>query len=236
MQLGFHLKLQTPTVELSSWENEAILWKQLVLELDCNLNLSSLESKLIYLLGTLLSINESVGCLLIRKDFARQISYVPAYGIYASAIELLGRSVRGEIAHHKSCLVEGLKWLSNPSHPNYLSVSENHPLIQTSQKSYSLSDLRSLRNYSAHGQATADYCNIDYEIISSLHPIFKAAISCYCSALSVSDELCNNLAKANIVPLRGMPILKAAISINEVSDCHSNLGSIFDRFDTLLRL
>jgi hypothetical protein len=236
MNFSIELKLSNPTTNIPSWYTEADQWEQLNRDMGGNLSLSPLAIKAIYVIGVVFNICESVSYLLREEGFARQVSYVPAYGIYASSIELLGRSISGEHLPHKSCLSSGLMWLCRPAFPNYLNVGNQTGIIQTNQRQYSIEELKNLRNYAAHGQAVSNYYNVDYEIIGKLHFLLKTAVSCYWNELKNNENLCNNLAKANIIPLRGLPILKFIFLVNENHDYLQDIGDAFSKFDTLFLL
>jgi hypothetical protein len=152
------------------------------------------------------------------------------------AIELLGRSVEGEESTYKSNLRSGLKWLYNPLYPNCRSVDKNTIIITTLQKQYSINELEQLRNYAAHGQAVSAYYNIDYEIIANLHQLLKIALTSYWNEIKNNEELCNNLAQANIIPLRGLPILQFRFLLNENHHYLHCIGDAFSKFDKLFQI
>jgi hypothetical protein len=87
--------------EIRRWEQEAAQWEELN---PGNPDFYPLTVKAGYVIGVIYEICESVSCPLSNPVFARRTSYVPAYGILASAVEILGRCVTGESRSYRSTL------------------------------------------------------------------------------------------------------------------------------------
>lgn len=225
-----NVKLANPSTPSPNWPAEAVLWTQLNNDIGGSSHYSPLTIKAIYVTGVIYQICESVSFLLSKPDFARQITYIPAVGLYASGIEILGRCVKGESSHWKSSLLHGLKWLKSPVASSYSLVPKTDILISTATKSYSLEEIESLRNYSAHGQATSQYYALDYQLLATMHPLLVNGLESYWQQIIAGEDLCNNLALANIVPFRGLPILSIILSKNPV------IKEIFQRFNNEYRV
>ena len=236
MNFSISLRRLSPIDSSPDWYNESNLWQKLNNDVGGDPSLPALTVKAIYLTGTIFNICESVSFLLKHEDFARQVSYIPGYGVYASAIELLGRAVCGSANPRKSCLKTGFQWLHQPSFTSYVNFGGETSIIRTDQGQYSINELASLRNYAAHGQAVSDCYNVDYEIIIKLHRLLKLSISSYWTELQSSEHLCNNLATANIVPIRGLSILKFTSLMNQTQSSQTSIGEIFAKFDSLFSL
>lgn len=219
-------------IEIDNWEQEAEQWKELN---PGNPDFYALTVKAGYVIGVIYDICQSVSCLLGEPEFARKTSYIPAYGILASGIEILGRCVKGESRCYRSTLKAGFKWLARPDSVSYSVVSKCHKLITTTQRpcSYTIEELMFLRNYAAHGQATAQFCEIDFEIIAKLHPLLRDGLQHYWSKLKSPGNkmLSTNLAKANIIALRDWPVFKylTLFSRDKKGEYHS-VTQIFDSF------
>jgi hypothetical protein len=214
--------------EIAKWNQEAAQWKALN---PGNPDFNPLTVKAGYVIGIIYDICESVSCLLSDSGFARQTSYIPAYGIFASGVEILGRCVKGEPTSHRSTLRAGFKWLADPTPSS--TVSKNRKLVTTSQRAYTIEELEHLRNFAAHGQATSQFCNIDYELLSRLQPLLRDGVQHYWSKLKLpgSDELSTNLARANVIGLRDWPVFKCWSLFNrDRQGKHHSVTEIFDRF------
>ena len=128
-----NVKLENPTVPVQDWRRQAREWKTLNKEVNGNPDFYPLTVKFGYALGVIYDVCQSVSCLLSSGQLARQTSYVPAYGLFGSGVELLGRCVAGELRPWKSTLRAALRWLAEPRFPQYERVDEDKELISTSQ-------------------------------------------------------------------------------------------------------
>lgn len=193
MTFAIHTAISSPTVSIPEWLTEQILWNKLYADVGGQQTLSAISIKAIYVTGTIFQICESVAVLLSKRDFARQVSYIPALGIYISAVEILGRCIKGETSHRRSTLQLGLKWLCNPSYPEYSSTPKNAIVVATKAKVYTIEDIEALRNFSAHGQAVSQLYVLDYELIEELHTKLTNGLVEFWKQLAREPELCNNL-------------------------------------------
>jgi hypothetical protein len=237
MTAPINVKLKNPTVSVQDWQQQAQEWKDLNRKVNGNLGFYPLTIKFGYVLGVIHDICESVACLLHETQFARRTSYIPAYGLFASGIELLGRCVDGESNPRKSTLRAGLRWLADPRFPQYEQVPENTALISTSQGDYTIDELAHLRNFAAHGQATSAFQTVDYQVISQLRPLLRDSLEHYWAKLTTDDDPCNKLALANVVRLRGWPVLKtwSLLQGNEQIG-YQSITDLFDRFEQLFEI
>ena len=216
--------------EVQKWHQEAAQWTALN---PGNPDFHPLTVKAGYVIGVIYDICESVSCLLKDSGFARQTSYIPAYGVFASGVEILGRCVKGESKSYRSTLRAGFKWLADPNPSSYGTVSKKQSLITTSQRTYTIEELEYLRNFATHGQATAQFCNIDYEILTKLHSFLRDGLEHYWSKLVLpgNDELSTNLARANIIALRDWPVFQCwSLFSRDKYGKYRSVTEIFDKF------
>ncbi len=207
MPAPVNVKLQTPTISLPNWSREAPEWMRLNATIGGNPDFYPLTVKAAYVIGIIHDLCDSA-TLLLRHPAAKSITYIPAYGIFASGIDLLGRCLNGNTGTSNTTrdLKTGFKWLVQSNHQQVL---DNHTPITTSSYSHTIADLASLRHFAAHGQAQSSISNIDYEILNHMPPLLASGLERYWSDLQQNDDLCNNLAKANIIALRGWPVQKS---------------------------
>jgi hypothetical protein len=215
-------------VDRNRWEQEAVKWAKLN---PGNPGFYPLTVKAGYVIGVINGICESVSCLLKNGGFARQTSYYPAYGIFASGVEILGRCVKGDSTSYRSTLRAGFQWLAKPDAGSYDAVCANQELIRTSQRAYTIEELEHLRNYAAHGQATAQFWEMDCEILTKLHSLLRDGLEHYWSKLTLpgNDVLSTNLANANIVVFRDWPVFKCWSLFDR--DIHGEYRSVTDVFE-----
>jgi len=216
--------------QIDAWKQDSAQWKQLN---PGNPDFHPLTVKAGYVVGIIYGICECVSRLLSSSVLARQTGYVPAYGIFASGVEILGRCVKGESKSHKPTLKAGFQWLAKPDPTSYHKVDKNKVLIRTAQRAYTIEELEGLRNYAAHGQATAEFYSIDYEILAELHPLLRDGLECYWSKLTLpgNDELSTALARANIIALRDWPVFRCwSLFDRDARGKYRSVTEIFDRF------
>jgi hypothetical protein len=237
MTVPINVRLERPTVSVQNWEQQAQEWIDLNKEVNGNPDFYPLTIKFGYVLGVIHDICECVACLLHEAQFARQTSYIPAYGLFASGIELLGRGVDGEANPGRSTLRAGLRWLAVPRFLQYEQVPENTVLISTSQREYTIDELAHLRNFAAHGLAASAFQAVDYQVISQLRPLLRDGLEHYWAKLLKDDDPCNRLALANVVRLRGWPVLKTWVLLQgneQISD--QSITVLFDRFEQMFNI
>lgn len=227
-----------PTEPMKTWSAEKLQWIALNREAKGNPEFEPLTIKAAYILGVIHSICESVECLLQnRNQYAIEKTYIPAYGVFASGVDLLGRCVKGEADPTKAGIWAGFKWLADT---NYRNVDDDQVLIQTAGREYRIRDLVALRNFAAHGQATDKQIEqavfeVDYEILDTIQPCFSDGLARYWNELIYGDSaenLCNMLGRANIVRFRSWPIFLSwsRFERDEFGQYHG-IAEIFNRFD-----
>jgi hypothetical protein len=239
MSAPINVRLQSPTISIPDWQQVAAAWMNLNTEVGGNPDFYPLTVKAVYVIGIIHDLCESVSYLL-RHPNAKATTYIPAYGICASGIELLGRCINGNFNTRNNTpdLKTGLKWLSSSPQKN---IPDTHVLITTSRGSYTVAMLAALRHFAAHGQATTErttagyqFGNIDYEILGKMPSLIANGLERYWDQLihSNDDNLCNHLAQANVIALRNWPVYKS-LSLFERDDAgrYHSITEIFSKFD-----
>ena len=151
-----NVKLPVPTGPadvVSRWQQEGPEWTALNNQSHGHPGFYPLTVKAGYIVGVIHDICQSVD-LLLRDRRSWPVTYIPAYGVFASAVELMGRCINGNdtTINNTADLMTGFKWLvPSPAAP----LDENTILIRTSAHQYSVGMLAALRHFAAHGQATA---------------------------------------------------------------------------------
>jgi hypothetical protein len=236
--------LSDPTVVVPNWPQQAQEWRELNLRMQGNPGFYPLTVKGAYVVGIIHDICTSISCLL-HPGISWQTTYMPAYGLFASIFDILGRCINGNAGFQGSTAdtKTGFKWLvsSDPS-----TVDGSHVLVTTRSSSYTIDQLVTMRHYAAHGQATSAYAVLDSEMLAQMPPLLADGLERYWNALQPSlntaddqravedmhaEELCNQLAKANVLPLRGWPVLKSWILFErDKFGNHNSITTIFNRF------
>ena len=218
---------------------------------------TAVEIKAFYVLGLLFEIYASVDCLLkasspTRNDhplapqvFASGGMYLPAFGIFASGAELIGRCLTGnETTDGYGNLKVGFHYLAKPDLVPLLSAIPTEIEVVKTGRSYSIQDLIDLRHYAAHGQATVgekdisgkkvpktDLPGIERGLFSKLPDKTGRAIDIYWEALLTDVEHCRRLAKARIDPYANrIDPLKHVIDYFSLRP-YQSAGSLFSRFN-----
>jgi len=190
----------------------------------------ALAIKAAYAFGVIHDVCESVDCLL-KAPNAWPTTYLPAFGVCASGIELLGRCLNGDTQTEGTAvknLKSGLQWLisSSPKDPMRPSV-----VIVTRYADYDVDALVALRHFAAHGQAaTKKPLSVDVELLDAFPQLIGNAMERYWYELQNCVAYCENLARANVLPLRSAPIAK-------MWGCFSRMsaGGPFYQFDWRVR-
>jgi len=238
MAAPVNVKLKNPTVAIQGWKQEAKEWMNLNAAVGGNLDFYPLTVKAAYIIGIIHDLCDSVSYLLVDPS-AMATTYIPAYGVFASGVEILGRCVNGNPTTRGSVgdLKTGFKWLVSSS---YDSVPDTRVLITTGSYSYTIEMLAALRHFAAHGQATSrvtnagtyQFGNIDYEILSKMPPLIANGLERYWNQLQSDEELCNKLAEANIIALRNWPVFRSWMLFErDESGKHHSITEIFNRFN-----
>jgi len=200
-------------------------WEQLR-EGVANEQFTAVEVKAFYVIGLILEICASVDCLLKANSLSAEYHplayqvftsggrYLPAFGVFASGIELLGRCLTGNKTHQvNENLRVGFRYLAEPADiPLLCNIPLNTGVVSTTRL-YTVQDLIDLRNYAAHGQSTVGQKDgsgkrvpasvppgIEGGLFSKLPQKIGNAIEVYWTRLQRDNEHCKRLANARIDP------------------------------------
>ena len=142
MAAPINVCLEEPTESITEWPEEKELWLWLNNEIGGNEDFYPLTIKGAYVLGVIHSIFQSVSFLLATEDI--HATYIPAYSVFTSGIDILGRCVSGNSTHlSRGDVKVGFKWLVRSE---YGDVPDDHILITTSHFEYTIDMLTALRN------------------------------------------------------------------------------------------
>jgi hypothetical protein len=184
-------------------------WRALNNEIRGHPDFTPLTIKAAYVFGVIHDFCESVDWLL-KHERAWPVTYLSAFGLCASGIELLGRCLRGNTGT-RGCvqdLREGLEWLKSSS-PK--AEAPQSAVTVTSYTQYDVDLLETLRHFTLHGQATKKpqpQLELDIELLDAFPWLIGNAMERYWDKLLNSTVYCERLAKANVIPLRSEPIRK----------------------------
>lgn len=222
-----------------------------------NAQFTAVEIKAFYVIGLILEICASVDCLLKANSlsendhplayrvFTSGGRYLPAFGVFASGIELLGRCLTGnDTAQVNENLRVGFHYFARPDPAPLLNnIPVNTEVVATSHP-YTIQDLIDLRNYAAHGQSTVGQKDatgrlvpissppgIERELFSQLPQKMGGAIQTYwLEGLLRDADHCRRLARARVDPYSNrIGPLQHVISYFGQRP-HKSAGSLFDRF------
>lgn len=219
--------VNVPVIQANKWEQ----LKQLA---NADEVFTPVEIKAYYIIGLVDDICQSVQCL-VKADEGWPEKYLPAFSLFASAVDLLGRCLTG---NHTLNVNENLRvgfWYlfhptSNPPARNLNPANATTTLVRTSLLSYSVADLVALRHYSAHGQAAQNNRpSVDNELLSQFPRSIGDAVETYWSALQSEVEYCTRLGEALIDPYanRAEPLSKTL----NYFDQGNAAGDLFYRLD-----
>ena len=207
------VKLKTPTVEINNWTRESRRWRALYRKAGGGSSLFPLTIKAGYVIGVIHDICESVSHLLGHPK-AQQTTYLPAFHVFASAVEILGRCIRGnsDLWGSVADLKTGFGWLAN-SDPHGL--NDDTVLIKTSSREYTIDMLTALGYYAADGGiktkknsgGTHHFGEIDFEMLEKMPPLLAEGLQRYWNQLQRGKRLCNKLAEAKVIALNNWPVL-----------------------------
>jgi hypothetical protein len=190
-------------------------WERLK-ELACaNHIFTPAEIKAYYVIGLIDDICQSVQCL-VKADKGWPEKYLPAFSLFASGVDLLGRCLTG---NHTLNVNENLRigfwYLFHPTRePPLRSLNPADAtavLVTTPYSSYTIENLVALRHYSAHGQAAGDNLpNVDNKLLEQFPRPIGDAIETYWTALQNNVEYCGRLGDSLIDPYanRAEPLSK----------------------------
>jgi hypothetical protein len=238
-----NVMLENPTIALDGWENQTRNWLSLNQDIGGNPGFYPLTIKAAYVIGVIYTLCESV-TILLKAPNAKLVSYIPAFGVLSSGIELLGRCLRGDPGFEGSTadLRAGYRWLASCYFANYRGNYETVPpeivLIQTRNYGYSITNLVALRHFAAHGQASSreiipgsyEFGYIDFEIMEHIPHLLANGLESYWNEILVSETMCNNLAMANVIALRRWPVFQSWLLFEK--DQSGKYQSITDRFSS----
>lgn len=230
MNAPVSLALGKPTELVSNWPQQEVEWakanhdigeyfrEQTLIGNPC---FSALTIKAGYVMGVIHDICTTVEYLI---NFGPVITtYLPAYGVFSAAVDILGRCVKGECRHDKDGLKAGFFWLKAVELRvdcrwvrSWDKIRGDEVLIETGKgtRKYSTNDLETCRHFAVHGQATSKeagnytFQDVDYEVLERLLPKLRDGLEVYWNELQCDENLCNRLACANVLPLRPWPIAK----------------------------
>ncbi|MCH8878009.1 MAG: hypothetical protein IIA89_14520 [Chloroflexi bacterium] len=225
----------SPTEPVDGWQDQSKRWVRLNEEVGGNPEFRPLTVKAFYVFGVQLGIFWSVS-ILLEVDRLPSITYLPAYSLFASGIELLGRCLRGNAKTRGSSedLKAGFQWLAHPTFAEYGNVPETHKLVETINGPYTIAQLAALRNYTAHGQGAAslDPPPLDFLMLQEMPPLISGAMESYWTQLQHDAVPCNALAKANVAPFRNRPIFDTLWTFSKSnSGQYLAIGDIFGKLD-----
>jgi hypothetical protein len=253
MEAPVNVKLEIPTVTLDNWEEQAEQWREIN---PGNSAFYPLTVKAGYVIGVIYDICECVSHLL-KYPGNYQSVYIPAYGVFASGVEILGRCLRGNASFKNADkdLKFGFKWLASWESPqNYTQVPQSCKLVRTSSREYTIQELMTLRHFAAHGQGRmgesatgSDITSIDSEILEKMPYLIKNGLEAYWSRLqpypgrqeiteeswnSLAEELCNKLAEAKITPFRDWPVFRCwSLFDPQHAEPHPSVTDVFEKFE-----
>jgi len=191
-----------------------------------NAQFTAVEIKAFYAIGLILEICASVDCLLKADSpsenghpLAYQVfslggRYLPAFGVFASGIELLGRCLTGnDTAQVNENLRVGFHYLASPDATPLLNNIPVCTEVVATSRSYTIQDLIDLRNYAAHGQSAVGQRDatgrlvpmssppgIEGELFTPLPRKMGGAVGTYWAKLQNDANHCTRLARARIDP------------------------------------
>src|SRR5262245_33774268 len=120
MPAPVNVAIADPSIAVLNWAAQAAQWHQLNANLEGDLHGNEdfypLTIKAAYVIGVIHGICENVAYLLQVSSAARELTYLPAYGIFASSVELLGRCINGNDTPWGSIadLRRGFQWIAGP--------------------------------------------------------------------------------------------------------------------------
>lgn len=193
--------------------NHQVEWETLRTQANGNPAFDALEVKAFYVYGLIYDICQSVQVLANQSNFMPDL-YMPAYAVFASGIELLGRCLQGDANESGTAgqnISTGFYFLVSHS-PTAPASPQSTIFVTTSIHSYSITDLVALRNFTAHGQAANRNLPaiIEPELLGEFPPLIGSAMETYWSRLLTEVTYCEKLGTANVrpIPNRSVPVEK----------------------------
>jgi hypothetical protein len=177
-------------------------WQQIKTLSRANQVFTPVEIKAYYVIGLIDDICKSVQCL-VKADKAWPEKYLPAFSLFASAVDLLGRCLTGNrTLDANENLRVGFWYLARPHtlppqrgiRPDRL-AAVNRTVVVPVPGPYRVANLIALRHYSSHGQAagSADLPDVDSRLLERFPELLGEALEVYWAALiDQSDEYNHN--------------------------------------------
>jgi hypothetical protein len=236
--------LHTPTNPPSNWIAQEKTWIKLNQSIGGHPSFYALTIKGAYMIGVIHTLCQSVS-ILLRDQTNVPITYLPAYGVFASGVELLGRCINGNSTTSKNTkdLKTGFKWLASKylhTRSDFEKIPETTTLIKTTKHIFTIDNLVALRHFAAHGQATSSeiapgsyqFGTIDFEILAQMKPLLAKGVDCYWESLKSDAALCDKLAQADVIPLRDLPVFTSwSLFEADENGIYHSVEEIFYRFD-----
>ena len=207
------VKLKKPTITVPNWTKDAALWRQLRKKAGGSTRISPLTIKAGYVIGAVHDICQSVSHLLQHPN-AIESTFVPACQTFCSAVELLGRCIRGntDLWGNVADLQAGFKWLANSEK---LGLHDDTVVIKTRRQKYTVDMLTALGHYAGLLQPGAKRGSrgmrhagtIDPEVLEKMPPLLAEGLEQYWKKLQNSERMCNRLAQARVLGLKDWPVL-----------------------------
>jgi hypothetical protein len=226
-----NVKLSSPTLPDDNWPTQERTWLALNEQVSGHPSFNPLTIKAAYVIGIIHDICEAVD-VLIASRLPREVKYIPAYAMFSSGVEILGRCINGndDVRGSVADLRAGFEWLT---WSGSLGASQVLPVVTTATAAYSVEDLVALRHFATHGQATAKALpqSIDFELLAGMPPILAVGLERYWSELNTKDTCCDNLAKANVIAFRQWPVFKVwAMLQGDGTTGNQTITDVFGRF------
>jgi len=199
-----------PTADIQqAWQSQEAAWRFVARGVVIDDSYDPLAIKAIYVTGLIFHSCQAVQILLSPNNPTATMFY-PAFAVFASAIELLGRCLTGNPSARNTGndLAIGFRWLHRPNPVDFEDVAEGQVIVRTQNYAYTISDLIALRNFAAHGQALnlSEIRSFDYLVLGGFPVLLSRGIAEYLNALTTTELLASNLARASIAPFRNNPI------------------------------
>ena len=194
-----------------NWNQQEQAWLQIARGVVSEGTFDPLTIKALYITGLVYDLCSAVNILLAPNN-PTPTTFFPAYTVFSSMVELLGRCLAGNSTDHGSGedLTTGFKWIARASGEVYSAVSEDQVLITTRNFPYTIKELVRLRHFAAHGQAVIKIEDFDFDplVLGEFPPTLANAMEAYLTQLTSNETLASYLAKASIRPFHSQPIMK----------------------------
>lgn len=215
------------------------IWVQLYSSHGGNLQYTAVEIKGFYAISLIHDTFCTVDFIMEAED-AWPNKYLPAYGLFSSGVDLLGRCLTGNTTiNMNENLRIGFHYLSNPILVPQIGLQQadmQTPLIITSHNEYTIEDLVALRHYTLHGQATVDgpFVGVDNELLAQFPSLIVRAMEVFYSSLQQEVEMCQRMGEAEIGAY-GNRIEPLKNILNYFSQQGTSMTSYFDCLDWTVR-